>query len=90
MGNLDEGILNKDQLVQWCLFRQIGGFQGRPNKLQDVCYGFWIGASLAMLDSFHLANSDALKDFLLQSESRIGGFAKDPESFPGNINTHKI
>ncbi|KAG1180604.1 hypothetical protein G6F70_000560 [Rhizopus microsporus] len=73
MGNLDEGILNKDQLVQWCLFRQIGGFQG---------------ASLAMLDSFHLVNSDALKEFLLQSESRIGGFAKDPESFPDLLHSY--
>ncbi|CEI91454.1 Putative Protein farnesyltransferase/geranylgeranyltransferase type-1 subunit alpha [Rhizopus microsporus] len=88
MGNLDEGILNKDQLVQWCLFRQIGGFQGRPNKLQDVCYGFWIGASLAMLDSFHLVNYDALKEFLLQSESHVGGFAKDPESFPDVLHSY--
>lgn len=83
MGKLDEGIVNRDELVKWCLFRQLGGFQGRPNKLQDVCYGFWIGASLSILNSFDLVNHDSLKEFLIKSESKIGGFAKDPDSFPG-------
>lgn len=26
-----------------------GGFQGRPGKLEDVCYSFWCGASLRLL-----------------------------------------
>eukprot|EP00966_Prymnesium_polylepis_P043145 1002147-Prymnesium_polylepis.1 len=34
------------ELVQWCVGRQRGGFQGRPNKDEDTCYSFWIGASL--------------------------------------------
>ncbi|KAG1057785.1 hypothetical protein G6F43_000390 [Rhizopus delemar] len=88
MGKLDEGIVNRDELVKWCLFRQLGGFQGRPNKLQDVCYGFWIGASLSILNSFDLVNHDSLKEFLIKSESKIGGFAKDPDSFPDLIHSY--
>ena len=30
-------------------FAQVGGFQGRPNKDEDTCYSFWIGATLALL-----------------------------------------
>lgn len=26
-----------------------GGFNGRPHKLVDGCYSFWVGASIAML-----------------------------------------
>lgn len=83
MGRLDKGILDKDGMVKWCLFRQLGGFQGRPNKLQDVCYGFWIGASLDILGHFDLVNHESLKEFLMTSEHKIGGFGKDPESLPG-------
>ncbi|KAI8978895.1 terpenoid cyclases/protein prenyltransferase alpha-alpha toroid [Pilobolus umbonatus] len=32
LNKMDEGIHNKDQLIGWCLSRQINGFQGRPNK----------------------------------------------------------
>lgn len=46
MGKQEEGILNKDKLIKWCLDRQSTGFQGRPNKQPDTCYCFWIGASL--------------------------------------------
>ena len=36
----------RDGLVFWCLSRQGQGFNGRPNKVEDSCYTFWIGASL--------------------------------------------
>lgn len=35
---------------------QIDGFQGRPNKPVDTCYSFWIGASLKILNAFHLTD----------------------------------
>lgn len=41
--------------LRWLLQRQLGGFQGRPGKLEDVCYSFWCGAalevSLAVVDT---------------------------------------
>jgi protein farnesyltransferase subunit beta len=27
-----------------------GGFQGRPNKLVDGCYSFWVGALFPLLE----------------------------------------
>ena len=30
-----------------------GGFNGRPEKLEDVCYSWWVGASLAMIRRLH-------------------------------------
>ena len=32
--------------TSWLIQRQEHGFNGRPNKLEDTCYGFWVGASL--------------------------------------------
>jgi geranylgeranyl transferase type-1 subunit beta len=83
MDKLDEGIINREELIKWSLSRQITGFQGRPNKLPDVCYGFWIGASLNILNAFDLVNHEKLRDFLLDCQPKMGGFGKDPESYPG-------
>jgi geranylgeranyl transferase type-1 subunit beta len=83
MDKLDQGIINRQELIKWSLSRQITGFQGRPNKLPDVCYGFWIGASLNILDAFDLVNHEKLRDFLLDCQPNMGGFGKDPESYPG-------
>ena len=46
MGKLKEGLVDREELVNWCLARQISGFQGRPNKKEDTCYCFWIGGAL--------------------------------------------
>lgn len=35
-------------VIRWILQRQVGGFQGRPGKLEDVCYSFWCGAALSV------------------------------------------
>jgi len=34
-----------------------GGFNGRPNKLVDGCYSFWVGGCLPLLQSL-LAEND--------------------------------
>ncbi|KAI7904846.1 terpenoid cyclases/protein prenyltransferase alpha-alpha toroid, partial [Cokeromyces recurvatus] len=91
MNKLEDGIVNKQKLIEWCLFRQTsgGGFQGRPNKLQDVCYGFWIGASLDMLNSFNMVQHEKLKDFLIDCQFKLGGFGKDPDSYPGKTEIYE-
>ncbi|RCI03889.1 Geranylgeranyl transferase type-1 subunit beta [Rhizopus stolonifer] len=88
MGQLDQGIVNKEGMIKWSLERQITGFQGRPNKLPDVCYCFWLGASLDMLNVFDLINQQALRDFLLDCQPKMGGFGKDPESFPDALHSY--
>jgi geranylgeranyl transferase type-1 subunit beta len=48
MGRLDE-LPRKEELIHWCLNKQIGGFQGRANKIPDTCYSFWIGINSFVL-----------------------------------------
>lgn len=88
MDKLDEGIVNREELVKWCLFRQIKGFQGRPNKLEDVCYGFWVGASLDILESFDLVNHKSLKEFQAECHTKMGGFSKVPETYPDLLHSY--
>ncbi|KAK1444771.1 geranylgeranyl transferase type beta subunit like protein [Babesia gibsoni] len=82
------GALNRidtDRLRQWCLMRQTPqlGYQGRPHKLVDACYSFWIGATLAMVgeeipDSYEQPYS-MLKTYLMFiSQSPLGGFRDKP------------
>lgn len=86
MDKLDEGIVNKEEFIKWSLQRQISGFQGRPNKSPDVCYGFWIGASLDIVGAFDLVNHDELRGFIAKCQPKMGGFGKDPQSYPGKWN----
>ncbi|RPA82853.1 terpenoid cyclases/Protein prenyltransferase [Ascobolus immersus RN42] len=60
------------------------GFAGRPGKVADTCYSFWVGASLQMLKASHLCNLELDTKFLLEgTQSVIGGFTKLPgEGFP--------
>lgn len=46
-------MINIDNLLKWSVNRQLtyeGGFQGRANKLVDVCYSFWMGAIFPIMD----------------------------------------
>lgn len=73
-----------EKLKRWCLFKQVNGFQGRPNKDPDTCYSFWIGATLKLLNAFQFVNQQENVEFVLATEdSQMGGLAKYPDSFPG-------
>lgn len=81
MGQLERffevNVGSKNNLVQWCLSRQIEGLQGRTNKLEDTCYSFWIGASLNILDEAHeLLDKRTLDDFVFDCQTCLGGFSK--------------
>eukprot|EP01053_Blabericola_migrator_P007333 Blabericola_migrator_1__7332@NODE_372_length_9256_cov_73_169986_g297_i0_p2_GENE_NODE_372_length_9256_cov_73_169986_g297_i0NODE_372_length_9256_cov_73_169986_g297_i0_p2_ORF_typecomplete_len465_score76_95Prenyltrans/PF00432_21/3_3e07Prenyltrans/PF00432_21/4_9e08Prenyltrans/PF00432_21/2_4e12Prenyltrans/PF00432_21/5_9e10Prenyltrans/PF00432_21/1_1e07SQHop_cyclase_N/PF13249_6/1_6e05SQHop_cyclase_N/PF13249_6/3_5SQHop_cyclase_N/PF13249_6/5_6e02SQHop_cyclase_N/PF13249_6/1_8e03TED_complement/PF07678_14/0_ len=44
--------LNLGHLLRWLSHRQqssVGGFNGRPNKLVDACYSFWVAACFPLL-----------------------------------------
>ena len=79
----------KDTLIYWCVMRQRAlkdddliaeeyacGMQGRPNKLEDTCYSYWIGGTLHLLDSSHLIDGWALREYVLKCQSPYGGFGK--------------
>jgi geranylgeranyl transferase type-2 subunit beta len=69
-GRLD--LVNKDRLGAWLSERQIdkGGFNGRPEKLPDACYAWWVGSSLAMIDRLHWIDGKKLASFVLQCQVR--------------------
>lgn len=61
---------NLKSLLRWSVNRQLpmeGGFSGRTNKLVDVCYSFWCGALLPIIQA-HLASMDELSDALPQGK----------------------
>lgn len=59
-------------LAAWLSERQLpsGGLNGRPEKLEDVCYSWWDLASLSILGKLHWINRDKLMAFILESQVR--------------------
>ncbi|SGZ48374.1 CIC11C00000002175 [Sungouiella intermedia] len=66
----------------WLSERQVlpsGGFNGRPEKLPDVCYSWWVLLSLSMLEKAHWISFDRLEKFILECQDlENGGFADRP------------
>ena len=62
--------INGDILGWWLCERQLpsGGLNGRPEKLPDVCYSWWVLASLTMLGRLHWINSDKMKKFIYATQ----------------------
>ncbi|XP_028797171.1 geranylgeranyl transferase type-1 subunit beta-like isoform X1 [Neltuma alba] len=93
MGFLEDDLLSSSAmspvidvplLLDWLVQRlgTDGGFQGRPNKVSDTCYAFWIGAVLRILGAHNFIDKGALRGFLLACQSEYGGFGKVPGDFP--------
>ena len=77
LGQLED-LAEKEKLVQWCVSRQVSGFQGRIEKDPDSCYSFWIGGTLQLLGFDFECQSCTC--FLQTCESKMGGFQKFPEA----------
>lgn len=70
-----------DTIAWWLCERQVpeGGLNGRPSKLPDVCYSFWVVSSLAIINRLDWIDSDKLANFILESQDEIkGGIADRP------------
>lgn len=67
-GRLD--LVDRDKLGGWLSERQLknGGLNGRPEKLEDVCYSWWVMSSLAMIDRLHWIDGERLAKFILNSQ----------------------
>jgi len=59
-----------DTCALWLCERQLpnGGLNGRPEKLEDVCYSWWVMSSLAMLGRLEWINTAALTKFILSGQ----------------------
>lgn len=77
-----------DRLIRWCVNRLESGFSGRPNKDQDTCYSFWIGACLVILDHFKYVTQTNLLDFILQAQEEKGGLSKVPTVYSDPLHTY--
>lgn len=76
-GALDR--LDTDRLGRWLSERQTpsGGIQGRPQKLQDVCYSWWALSALKIMGKLHWIDGGALRDFILYCQDEHGGGISD-------------
>ncbi|BAM40492.1 farnesyl-protein transferase beta subunit [Theileria orientalis strain Shintoku] len=87
--------LNLNKLHYWAVRRVTSqfGFQGRPHKLVDSCYSFWIGAVLHIVSS---TSGTGRADELIQLLTRCyvlavaqtgGGFRDKPNKSPDLYHT---
>jgi geranylgeranyl transferase type-2 subunit beta len=79
VGRLD--VVDADLLGWWLAERQLknGGLNGRPEKLADVCYSWWVLSCLTIIDRLAWIDRDALVAFILDcQDTQTGGFADRP------------
>ena len=77
-GRLD--LVDADRLGAWLSERQLpnGGLNGRPEKLEDVCYSWWVLSSLAMIERLHWIDGGKLSSFILKCQVCIPRLWPDP------------
>jgi geranylgeranyl transferase type-2 subunit beta len=78
-GRVDD-VVDKERLGKWLSERQVdgGGLNGRPEKTEDVCYSWWVGASLKMIGKLHWIDKVKLKSFIL--ECQVSGISRQVEA----------
>lgn len=71
--------LDKDLLGWWLCERQLpdGGLNGRPEKLADVCYSWWVLSALSILGRISWISPKKLEGFILQCQDPEGGGIAD-------------
>lgn len=71
-----------DRTASWLSERQVlpsGGFNGRPEKLPDLCYSWWVMLSLCILQKATWIDAAKLEHFILECQDlEDGGFADRP------------
>jgi geranylgeranyl transferase type-2 subunit beta len=55
-------LIDVDRLGWWLCERQLpsGGLNGRPEKLPDVCYSWWVLSALTILGRLHWIDKNSL------------------------------
>lgn len=77
-------IIDKDLLGWWLSERQVkdGGLNGRPEKLSDVCYSWWVLSCLSIIGKLGWIDQPKLMSWILScQDDETGGIADKP----GNI-----
>lgn len=82
--------IDTEKLCWWLCERQLpsGGLNGRPEKLPDVCYSWWVLASLTIMGRLHWINADKLEQFILScQDTETGGFSDRTGNLPDIFHT---
>lgn len=75
VGDTSYKRINYDKLAEWLSNRQLselGGFNGRINKLVDSCYSFWVGACFEIVDILSQKNGSKMNidgEYLFNQEA---------------------
>ncbi|GIL91468.1 hypothetical protein Vretifemale_19070 [Volvox reticuliferus] len=75
-------LVDRDLFCWWLCERQTktGGLNGRPEKLQDVCYSWWCLSCLSILGHLHWIDREALTRFILDcQDEEDGGISDRPD-----------
>ncbi|WVQ80578.1 hypothetical protein IAT38_002683 [Cryptococcus sp. DSM 104549] len=74
-----QDIIDAPLLGAWLSERQLpnGGLNGRPEKLEDVCYSWWCLASISIIGKIVWINADKLIKFILGAQDLEGGGIAD-------------
>lgn len=77
LGKLES--FDKQKTIDFLVFRQLesGGFSGRVNRKEDVCYSFWAFSSLLIL-GFKDIDVERLTNFIVSCQGEEGGFSDRP------------
>lgn len=90
LGRLKD-MQDMDSLSWWLSERQLpssGGLNGRPEKLPDLCYGWWVLSSLQILGRLQSVHAPKLVNFTLLCQDReTGGFADRPSNISDPFHT---
>lgn len=83
----DASFLSHANSLGWWLAerqnRSDGGLNGRPEKSSDVCYSWWVLASLEILGKTDWISREALESFIEScQDAESGGIADAPGNYP--------
>ncbi|KAI3406929.1 BET2 [Candida oxycetoniae] len=77
-------LLEDVKVSSWLSERQVlpsGGFNGRPEKLPDVCYSWWVLSTLSILQKKHWVDLSKLETFILSCQDyEKGGISDRPDN----------
>lgn len=84
-------LLDVPRLGEWLAWRQLpgGGLNGRPEKLEDVCYTWWVLSALEIINpQLDWISKPALTQFILDCQDPVtGGIADRPGDVPDVFHT---
>jgi geranylgeranyl transferase type-2 subunit beta len=64
------------------------GLNGRPEKLPDVCYSWWVVASLRIIGRLDWLDKNQLRKFIMACQDvETGGFSDRPNDMPDPFHT---